>query len=180
MTAKQYDNLDDAAIVRLAHQALSVYLWLTPQRVSLFCRSENATLRVIDHRNQGYALHIHRLNYHLLADIRSELCWLQALQADGIPVPQARLPLPCAPLTVRPTMRCCLTGLTALYCRAMSIACVKPISWCWAKSPRAYQQSRQWPLPAEFSRLTWDHDSMIGADGHWGHWRAAPGRLRAH
>ncbi|OIV46169.1 hypothetical protein BK025_13715 [Sodalis sp. TME1] len=58
MAAEQYDSLDDDAIVRLAHQALSAFPWLTPRRVSLFCRSENATLRVIDQRNQGYALRI--------------------------------------------------------------------------------------------------------------------------
>lgn len=91
MAAEQYDSLDDDAIVRLAHQALAAFPWLTPRRVSLFCRSENATLRIIDQNNQSYALHIHRPNYHSLADIRSELCWLQALQAAGIAVPQARL-----------------------------------------------------------------------------------------
>ncbi|WP_025246699.1 hypothetical protein [Candidatus Sodalis pierantonius] len=39
---------------------------------------------------------------------------------------------------------------------------------------RLHQQSRQWMLPAEFSRLTWDHDSMVGAKGLWGHWRSVP------
>lgn len=79
MTAKQNDSLDDAAIVRLADQALAAYPWLTPLRVDLFCRSENATLRVIDQRNQRYALRLHRPDYHSLAGIRSELYWLQAV-----------------------------------------------------------------------------------------------------
>ncbi|MEN3258037.1 phosphotransferase [Sodalis endosymbiont of Spalangia cameroni] len=182
MAAEQYDSLDDDAIVRLAHQALAAFPWLTPRRVSLFCRSENATLRVIDQHNQGYALRIHRPNYHSLADIRSELCWLQALQAAGIAVPQARLQQ---------------DGLPVVSLRAANGQTRYAVLFDWIEgavlqsdvdsvrdtdfvvlgeiTARLHQQSRQWMLPAEFSRLTWDHASMVGAKGHWGHWRSVPG-----
>lgn len=182
MAAKQNDSLDDAAIVRLAHQALAAYPWLTLRRLDLFCRSENATLRVIDHRNQRYALRLHRPDYHTLAGIRSELCWLQALQADGIPVPQVRLPQDDQPVvTVRtadgsPRYAVLFDWIDGEVLQS-DVNRVRHADFVVLGeiTARLHQQSRQWLLPAGFSRLTWDHDAMVGAQGHWGNWREVPG-----
>ncbi|MGL9774875.1 MAG: phosphotransferase enzyme family protein [Sodalis sp. (in: enterobacteria)] len=182
MAAKLCDSLDDAVIVRLAHQALAVYPWLTPQQVDLFCRSENATLRVIDQCNQCYALRLHRPDYHSLADIRSELCWLQALQAAGIPVPQAMLPQGNQPVvTVRiadglPRYAVLFDWIEGDVLQSdVNSVCHADFVVPGEITARLHQQSRQWVLPTGFSRLTWDHDSMVGVQKHWGDWREVLG-----
>ena len=48
---------------------------------------ENAVYRVMAPNGRPAALRIHRYGYHSDAELRSELNWMQALQADGIDVP---------------------------------------------------------------------------------------------
>ena len=34
-----------------------------------------------------------------------------------------------------------------------------------------HAHARRWERPAEFTRFTWDFDTMLGAHGHWGRWQ---------
>jgi Ser/Thr protein kinase RdoA (MazF antagonist) len=34
-----------------------------------------------------------------------------------------------------------------------------------------HRHSRTWRRPAWFQRQVWDHEGMIGVNGHWGHWQ---------
>ena len=88
MTAKQYDTLSNEALLRLAERALSRYAPSLQGKLSLLCRSENATF-LLQAAGKRYALRLHRADYHQRADIESELHWLDALRQTGIEVPQA-------------------------------------------------------------------------------------------
>lgn len=183
MTVTQYDDLDDAAVTRLAHAALDCYPRHLQGDLRLICRSENATFRLTV-GGERYALRLHRDNYHARDEIESELDWLDALRADtGIMVPEA----------VR----------DARGQRVVTVADGNGVErhadlfgWIAGEAPtssvdpgafrqlgeitaRLHAHSRGWQRPAGFRRILWDHASMVGPQGHWGDWAALPGLSRA-
>ncbi|QCR38554.1 phosphotransferase enzyme family protein [Nissabacter sp. SGAir0207] len=186
MTAQQYDSLDNAALIRLAGQALASCPHLDSPRPALFCRSENATFQVTDAHGTRYALRIHRPNYHQQQEIESELQWLDALRAAGIEVPFAHrngagervIPLR---TDAGETRYAVLFDWIAGEVLQSDISRVSRADFIelGRTTARLHQHSRQWQRPAGFRRLRWDHATMTGATGHWGDWRAAPGLAAA-
>lgn len=174
----QYDNLTSAALLALAHRALSRYPAPLQGKLSLLCRSENATF-LLEAAGKRYALRLHRGNYHQRADIISELRWLDALRETGIIVPQA--------IADR-------EGETVQDLRLEDGSVRHAVLFNWIEGdmpgtdvdPRAFRQlgnitarlhqhSKSWRKPAGFQRIVWDHQSMVSAQSHWGDWRDAPG-----
>lgn len=146
-------------------------------QTTLLCHSENATYRVDSAGGQRFALRVHKPGYHQRADIESELAWLNALRDVGIQVPQ-----PIAGLD----------GSHVQQGRSDDGAELNLVLFQWvngaeptedidpsafkrlgAITARLHQHSQKWQRPADFRRMTWDHASMVGAQGHWGDWRAA-------
>ncbi|CCP02300.1 hypothetical protein BN439_1220 [Erwinia amylovora Ea644] len=177
MTAKQYDTLNNAALLRLAELAMARYPAFVQGRLSLLCRSENATF-LLQTRRTSYALRLHRADYHQRADIESELHWLDALRESGIEVPQA------VPDSEGQRVQ-------SLMLEDGSVRHAVLFHWVEGDmpgtdvDPRAFQQlgnitarlhqhSRSWQRPAGFRRLTWDHHTMVSPQSHWGDWRDAP------
>lgn len=177
MTAKQYDTLNNAALLRLAEQALARYPAALQGSLSLLCRSENATF-LLQTQGKRYALRLHRADYHQRADIESELHWLDALRTDGIDVPQA--------VEDR-------EGGTVQTLMMEDGSVRHAVLFHWIEGempgtnvdPRAFQQlghitarlhqhSRSWQRPAGFQRIIWDHQTMVSPQSHWGDWRDAP------
>ncbi|MFC0140240.1 phosphotransferase enzyme family protein [Erwinia mallotivora] len=177
MTARQYDSLDNAALLKLAQQALIRYPFARQGKLSLLCRSENATF-LLEAGGKRYALRLHRENYHQRADIESELHWLDALRETGIVVPQAVADM---------------DGETvqSLALDDGSVRHVVLFDWIDGEmpttevDPRAFQQlghitarlhqhSKQWKKPEGFQRIIWDHHTMVSPQSHWGDWRDAP------
>ena len=73
-------------IRRLAVEALR--LWnIEGADLELLKFRENAVFSVATKSAERYALRIHRYGYHTDAELRSELQWIQALDAEGIDVP---------------------------------------------------------------------------------------------
>ncbi|MCX8957705.1 phosphotransferase enzyme family protein [Erwinia psidii] len=177
MTARQYDDLDNASLLKLAQRALTCYPFAQQGKLSLLCRSENATF-LLEADGKRYALRLHRGNYHQRADIESELHWLDALRETGIVVPQAVPDV---------------TGETVLNLPLEDGSVRHAVLFHWIDGempttdvdPRAFQQlghitarlhqhSKQWQKPLGFQRIIWDHHSMVSPQGHWGDWRDAP------
>ncbi|CAO97599.1 phosphotransferase enzyme family protein [Erwinia tasmaniensis] len=177
MTAKQYDTLSNAALLRLAEQALARYPAALQGSLSLLCRSENATF-LLQARGKRYALRLHRADYHQRADIESELHWLDALRTGGIDVPQAVTDS---------------EGETVQTLMMKDGSVRHAVLFHWIEGempgtdvdPRAFQQlghitarlhqhSRSWQRPAGFQRIIWDHQTMVSPQSHWGDWRDAP------
>ncbi|WP_456309128.1 phosphotransferase enzyme family protein [Serratia proteamaculans] len=184
MTAKQYDTLNNAALLRLAEMTLLRYPAALQGKLSLLCRSENATF-LLEAAGKRYALRLHRADYHQRADIESELQWLDALRETGIDVPQA--------VVDREGQR-----VQTLMLEEGSVRHAVLFHWIEGEmpgtdvDPRAFQQlgnitarlhqhSRSWQRPADFQRITWDHHTMVSLQSHWGDWRDAPNlRVQDH
>lgn len=177
MTATQYDNLDNTALLTLAQQAVVRYPASLQGTLSLLCRSENATFLLVA-GGKRYALRLHRGNYHARADIESELHWLDALRETGIVVPEA----------VQDK-----EGQTVQTLQLPDGSVRHAVLFNWIEGempttevdPRAFQQlghitarlhqhSKTWQKPGGFQRIIWDHHSMVSPQSHWGDWRDAP------
>lgn len=177
MTAKQYDTLSNAALLMLAERALTRYPAVLRGRLSLLCRSENATF-LLEAAGKRYALRLHRADYHQRADIESELHWLDALRQTGIDVPEAV---------------CDSEGqsVQTLVLDDGSVRHAVLFHWIEGEMPgtdvdprafrqlgnitaRLHQHSRSWQRPAGFQRIIWDHHTMVSPQSHWGDWRDAP------
>ncbi|KMV69285.1 serine kinase [bacteria symbiont BFo1 of Frankliniella occidentalis] len=177
MTAKQNDTLNNDALQRLAERTLARYPAALQGKLSLLCRSENATF-LLEAGGKRYALRLHRPDYHQYADIVSELQWLDALRETGIEVPQAVADS--AGETVQ-----------TLVLEEGTVRHAVLFHWIEGEMPgtdvdprafrqlgnitaRLHQHSRRWQQPAGFQRIIWDHHTMVSAQSHWGDWRDAP------
>ncbi|MTD27159.1 phosphotransferase enzyme family protein [Erwinia sorbitola] len=177
MTAKQYDTLTNAALLRLAEMTLLRYPAAFQGKLSLLCRSENATF-LVEAGGKRYALRLHRADYHQRADIESELHWLDALRETGIEVPQA-----VADREGQTVQSLLLEEGVVRY--AVLFHWIDGEMPGTDVDPRAFQQlgnitarlhqhSRSWQRPAGFQRIIWDHHTMVSPQSHWGDWRDAP------
>ncbi len=174
MSVKQYDALDQTVLMHIANSIIQGYPALQNAEVKLICRSENATFKITA-QGARYALRLHRGNYHQKHQIESELQWLDALRAEGIQVPEA--------LRDRQGERVQTYILSESEQRHAVI-----FHWIAGEMPtsdvsphafgqlgeitaRLHQHSRQWQPPSGFSRMRWDHASMLGERGYWGKWQ---------
>ena len=177
----QYDNLTNSALLALAHSVMTRYPAALQGKLSLLCRSENATF-LLQAGGKRFALRLHRGNYHQRADILSELSWLDALRETGMVVPQA--------IADKEGRK-----VQDLLLEDGSLRHAVLFNWIEGEmpgtdvDPRAFQQlgsitaklhqhSRSWQKPADFQRIIWDHQTMVGPQSHWGDWRDAPGLKR--
>ncbi len=177
MSAKQYDTLDNPTLTALAQRALARYPAVLQGKLTLLCRSENATFLLVT-GSQRYALRLHRGGYHQKADIHSELLWLNALRETGIEVPEAVY-------DSRGETVQTLTLADGQVRYAVLFHWIEGEMPTTDVDPRAFQQlghitarlhqhSRHWQKPEGFQRIIWDHHTMVSPQSHWGHWQDAP------
>ncbi|WP_192456577.1 phosphotransferase enzyme family protein [Musicola keenii] len=175
--AEQYDTLDNTTLEHLAGMAMKRYPPALQGKLTLLCRSENATYR-LEAGGKRYAMRIHRPGYHQCEEIACELQWLTALREEGIMVPE-----PLRGLDGETVQRVTLADGTQRN--------VVLFHWIDGEMPttevdagafeqlgmitaRLHQHSRRWTQPAGFRRIIWDHDTMVGQESHWGRWQDAP------
>jgi Ser/Thr protein kinase RdoA (MazF antagonist) len=163
----------------IAADALRHYDLGPDPRLTLLSVSENATYRVDDAATgTRTVLRVHRRGYHTEDAIRSELAWVRALRDDGA----VRTP------GVVETKR----GLEIAVARhpdgeARHVAMfdwlpgaepsddlVGSFAELGAITARLHLHARGWRRPAGFTRFTWNWETCLGPDGHWGHWSAGP------
>ncbi len=143
---------------------------------------ENAVFSVATKSAERYALRIHRYGYHTDAELRSELQWIQALDAEGIDVP------PIVPS---------ISG--KLFEVVHSFGVPEPrqvdmLGWVDGQqlgsveggleagreslqethfivgelAARLHDQATAWELPPGFTRHAWDADGIAGEKPFWG------------
>jgi Ser/Thr protein kinase RdoA (MazF antagonist) len=84
----QRDDGSVAGLEALAHAALTGWGFAATTPVTLIKHRENAVFMVTDPAASArYALRVHRAGYHSEAELRSELAWMRALDADGVLTP---------------------------------------------------------------------------------------------
>lgn len=170
----QAARMADLARVALSH-------WdIVCADLTLLKYRENAVFRVTDPGGVRYALRVHRAGYHSDAALRSELAWMQALDAAGIEVPR-----------VIPTRE----GQAFAVARTDAVSAARQVDvFAWvegapigsvesnsddapnpatyhtlgALAARLHNQASDWRLPEGFERHRWDAEGLAGEDPNWG------------
>jgi Ser/Thr protein kinase RdoA (MazF antagonist) len=149
--------------------------------VQLLEISENATFRADDpHAAGAVVLRVHRPGYRGVAEIESELAWIQALRAEGIVS------------TPRP-LECASGGHIATFSTDGGLREVVAFEFMSGRQPsatddlvrgfhdlgvvsaRLHGHSRKWARPPGFTRKSWNFATTIGDTPLWGDWRAGLG-----
>ncbi|WP_110686694.1 phosphotransferase enzyme family protein [Salinicola aestuarinus] len=181
MASPQAETLAQDTLLNLARQALERFDAPLRGDVRLLCQSENATY-VVESGSEQYALRLHRGNYHDRETIEGELAWLASLRESGIAVP-----VPVETLDGERVQT--LTEPGGEQRHAVMFHWIPGEMPTNAVDPEAFRElgritaalhhhSRRWEPPAGFRRIVWNHQTMVGADGHWGDWRDAPNLRR--
>jgi Ser/Thr protein kinase RdoA (MazF antagonist) len=154
---------------------------LDPNATATLCNvSENHTYRVDDPATGSrFALRIHRPEYRTVAEIESELDWVDALRAEAVVD---------APDVVRATDGARVTSVATSDLGARNVvlfewlagvqpdldhgdAAANQFETLGAISARMHRHARRWRRPAGFSRPSWDYECTLGSSGHWGSWQ---------
>lgn len=150
-------------------------------RLSLLCLSENATFRADDpDRSNPLIIRVHRPGYHSLAEITSELEWINQLRSNAI----VRTPQPVVTTSGEPLV----TINDAVEPRHIAAFEFMPgtepdengdlsqgFHQLGETTARLHQHAQLWQRPDSFTRKTWNFDTTVGDSPHWGDWRAALG-----
>lgn len=145
--------------------------------LKLLSLSENAIYLVTEPvSRKHHILRLHRPGYRSRAEIESELAWIEAIRGQGIAAtPRAFYSQDGHPVAEFNDMHgqrqhAVLfehidgmspesNNLTDAFMRLGSI------------SADLHLHSKNWRLPAGFTRPVWDEEAAIGINGHWGHWQ---------
>ncbi|MGI9407762.1 MAG: phosphotransferase enzyme family protein [Hyphomicrobiaceae bacterium] len=176
-----YDD-DFVETLRSGAQSLAGEWGLSPQtKVSLITVSENATFRADGPDARApVILRVHRPGYHTRKEIESELDWIEALRSDKVvDIPR---PLPCrsgghiAGFAIGDETRDVVAfEFMAGEEPAQDDNLAEGFHQLGAISARLHDHARTWNRPAGFDRKTWNFDTTVGPDPHWGDWRAGLG-----
>lgn len=171
----------EAALQKLAVAALKNYPgnFSAPELVKY---RENAIFSVKRDDNERFAVRIHRHDYHSDAALASELSWMEALSASGLPVPQV--------------LRC-KRGAAVTLTSAVGVPEARQVDLLtWVKgdslarveendalslaerlaiyrnigrlTAQLHNHAAQWPRPDTFTRHDWFARALIGPQPRWG------------
>ena len=177
-----FDTLSHEAqlpiLLELAVKATQNYALPSGLAVKMINLSENATFSVQAPDGQRWALRIHRDGYHSRTAIASELAWLQDLRDKRVIVTPA-------PVPGRDGEIIQIVG----HPRMVNARHVVLSEWETGAEPgigqdlnqafgvlgevtaRMHRHTRQWQRPTWFARPTWNFETSLGANPHWGRWR---------
>jgi Ser/Thr protein kinase RdoA (MazF antagonist) len=168
-----------ARVGRAARRALERYDISPDAEVTLLNVSENATFTV-DDGGVRTILRVHRLGYHTLDAIVSELRWLEALRAEaGVRTP-AVLPARDGSKVVTAEdpgaePRHCVMFEFLPGTEPSQDRFVEDFERLGAITARMHAHARAWARPASFTRFDWDLDAAFGPSPRWGRWQDGVG-----
>jgi Ser/Thr protein kinase RdoA (MazF antagonist) len=118
---------------------------------------------------------VHREGYHPRPAIESELSWLEALRHGA----GVRTPRPLPALDGRRVVDVRVDGRHRHGVLFEWLPGIEPphddlvarFEVLGAITARMHQHARSWRRPADFTRFTWDDETMLGAAPHWGRWQ---------
>ncbi|WP_433239165.1 phosphotransferase enzyme family protein [Streptosporangium sp. CA-135522] len=167
-----------ARVHEAAREAVRIH-GLPEAEVTLINVSENATYRVDDPATGARSiLRVHRLGYHAVPAILSELAWLEALRGEaGVHTPRV-IPAPggARVLTVPGAQpRDCVMFEFLPGAEPPPERLVADFERLGEVTARMHRHARGWRPPAGFTRFHWDYDAALGAESRWGRWRDGVG-----
>jgi Ser/Thr protein kinase RdoA (MazF antagonist) len=171
-------------IGELARAALESFELDPESEVTLCNVSENHTYRVDDvATGKRFALRVHRPGYRDVAQIQSELMWVDALRDDDVVKTPGVVP-------ARDGSRVVSAGVPGLEARNVVVfewlpgiapdldsgdAAIDQFKTLGAISAEMHGHARAWRRPTGFARPRWDYEYTIGPRGHWGPWQEGLG-----
>jgi Ser/Thr protein kinase RdoA (MazF antagonist) len=171
-----YSN-EPAKLHEFAVDAVAKFGYPKDSKISLLNISENATFKVTDSTSGNDSiLRIHRPFYHTKQAIQSELDWVQALREIQLVRTPAILPSGSGEQVIlaedsageqrHAVMFEFMPGIEPTEDRL-----VDDFKTLGAITARLHDHAKQWKVPSNFSRFTWDFETALGPNGHWGSWR---------
>lgn len=176
--------MDEAAVMTaaadaVAEAALARYDFAPEATITLVNVSENTTYRVDDPRTgNSAALRIHRPNYHSVAAIESELCWLDALREDGVVEPPRALStrdgsriVTVDPGGGAPSRHVVMFEWLAGQAPSTEGDLVPSFRVLGSLAAKMHAHGARWKPPASFDRYTCDYNAGLGPNAMWGRWQ---------
>jgi len=162
-----------------ARAALPAYGISPTARLTLLNVSENATFRLDDDSGPSI-VRVHREGYHSQEAIESELAWIAALRDSGIVRTPPFLP---TQQGERVSVAVLPDGAARHVVRFGWVDGVEPtqdrlledFAQLGSIAARLHHHAKGWSAPPGFTRFTWDEETGLGANGHWGSWRDGMG-----
>lgn len=171
---------EDEVMTELARTALARFGLGDDATVTLVNVSENHTYRVESGaEGRSYALRLHRPGYRTVAEIESEIDWIDALRREGVVQTPAAVRSP--------------EGSRVVFAEAPGAQGRNAVVFEWldgsvvdmddgdhavaqyetlgAISARMHHHVRRWQSPRDFTRPPWDYEHSIGPSGYWGAWQ---------
>ena len=148
---------------------------------------ENAVFRVRTAEGDAAVLRVHRHDYHSDSALRSELAWLEALNAGGIAVPAVIPSAAGEPFEIvkvagvpEPRQVDMLTWMPGIPIGTIeeglnpAIGDVPVVFEAVGRlAARLHNQTEAWPQPPGFVRHAWDREGLVGSEPLWGRfWEA--------
>jgi Ser/Thr protein kinase RdoA (MazF antagonist) len=167
----------------LASHALSAYDLPSGAAAQMINLSENATYRVDAPPGSRWALRVHREGYHSKTAIASELAWAKALREDGAVITPTAIPgkdgeiiqTISHPQFEVPRHVVLFAWESGEEPDEEQHDLRGPFEVLGEKTAQMHLHVRNWKRPPWFERLTWDFDTSLGDNPHWGRWRDGMG-----
>ena len=171
-----YSN-DPVKLQEFAADAVAKFGYPEGSVISLLNVSENATFKVTNpDTSEQTILRVHRPNYHTADAIQSELDWVSALREVQLVRTPAILPSGAGDSVIL------AEDSTGEQRHAVMFEFMKGVErtedrlvddfvTLGAITARLHNHSKQWQRPAGFTRMTWNMETALGPNGHWGSWR---------
>jgi Ser/Thr protein kinase RdoA (MazF antagonist) len=171
-----YSN-EPAKLQEFAIDAVTKFGYAPESSISLLNISENATFKITDSdTGVDTILRIHRPFYHSKEAIQSELDWVRALREVQLVRTPAILPSGSGEQVIltqdstgeerHAVMFEFMPGVEPTEDRL-----VDDFKTLGAITGRLHDHAKQWTRPSNFTRFTWDFETALGPNGHWGSWR---------
>lgn len=159
-----------------ARAALPAYELDPSTELTLLNVSENGTFRIDEPDGGRSVLRVHRSGYHTKEAIASELDWISALRNDAVVTTPAYLPAPSGEAIITSRLP---DGQERYAVRFAWVDGVEPTTDRLAQdfvqlgeiTARLHGHAKHWVRPSTFTRFTWDFETALGPNGHWGRWQ---------
>jgi Ser/Thr protein kinase RdoA (MazF antagonist) len=172
-----------AVLRELARAALPAWGLPADLEPQLVTERENAVFRVEADGRGAFALRVHRSGYHSDAQLRSQVVWARALEADGVVHTAAVLDTnsgepftvvshPGVPTPRQVTLLEWEPGVPLSELGGGDTAMLHTLGSMMA---RLHQHAVSWIPPDGFDTLRWDSDGLVGDDPEWGRFWEADG-----
>jgi Ser/Thr protein kinase RdoA (MazF antagonist) len=157
----------------LVAQAIARYDLPCGAAATFLRHGENTTYCVTVAGRPRYVLRVHRPGYQTLDAIRSELAWMEALRASGVPTPISLPGIDGEPIQTVTAAGGASTRSVALFewidgVPLSAVAAVEPWTRLGELMGRIHEHGCAWQRPPWFTRPAWDAEALVGEEPRWG------------